>query len=68
MSEEPPESSSESLDDESADKPPAEDLVNAVFKKVQRTKTKFRCQLEDVMIHIAGKDLVAKSLAADISY
>jgi hypothetical protein len=43
-------------------------LINANFRKVQRTKTKFRCQLEDVMIHINGKDYIVKNMTADITY
>ncbi len=59
--------SSSSIEDEPEPRQP-DDMVNAIFKKVNRTKTKFRCHFEDVMIHIAGKDLVAKSIIADINY
>lgn len=45
-----------------------EDSISALYEKVQRTKTKFRCFLNDVMIHIKGKDYVLKKLTADIEY
>lgn len=64
------EESSDSLDNDGGvdDDEEAEDLINANFRKVQRTKTKFRCQLEDVMIHINGKDYIVKNMTADIAY
>ena len=50
-------------DDEEPD-----DMINAHFEKVQRTKNKFRCTLNDVMVHIKGKDFILSKLYADIQY
>lgn len=45
-----------------------EDMIQAHFDKVNRTKNKFRCVLSDVMIHINGKDYILKKMTADIEY
>ena len=45
-----------------------DDMIQAHFEKVNRTKNKFRCVLTDVMIHINGKDFILKKRTADIFY
>lgn len=35
---------------------------------MQRTKNKFRCTLNDVMVHINNKDFILAKLYADIQY
>lgn len=61
----PPSSIHDEDDDDDSDDLPnndnyiePDDLINAHFEKVQRTKNKFRCTLNDVMVHISGKDFI----------
>jgi len=43
-------------------------IINAHFEKVQRTKNRFRLTLNDIMIYINGKDFILKIMTADVNY
>lgn len=67
---EPPSEDLDDDDDDGLDQDDDEpdDLINAHYKKVARTKSKYKCDLQDVMIHIKGRDYIVKSMTADISF
>lgn len=54
--------------EESKEEEEPTDLINAHFEKVQRSKLKFRLYLQDIMIHMSGKDYIVKKMTADIFY
>ena len=57
-------------DDESdeKDEEPPEDKIFAEFTKVNRTRTKFKCDFKNAILHINGHDYVIKNLQGDIDY
>jgi len=58
----------DSDEDEEKEEVDPEDIINAHFEKVQRTKNRFRLTLNDIMIHINGKDFILKKMTADVGY
>ena len=58
----------DSDEDEEKEEIDPEDIINAHFEKVQRTKNRFRLALNDIMIHINGKDYILKKMTADVYY
>lgn len=55
-------------DSQKSDEPDPEDNIHGRYESVKRTKHKFHCVLNDVMIHIKGKDFIVKKMTADVFY
>jgi len=51
-----------------SDEEEIKDSVIGQFEKVQRSKTKFKCHMKDVIISFGGKDVILKRATAELIY
>jgi hypothetical protein len=45
-----------------------EDKIFCEYTKIQRTRTKYKCEFKNAIIHMGGQDYVLKLLQGDIEY
>lgn len=60
--------SSSSSDAEVSEEDNKDHMIYAEYVKVNRTRTKFKCDFRNAFIFINGKEYVAKTLSGDFTY
>ena len=43
-------------------------MIFCEFKLIKRTRSKFKCEFRNAIVHIKGKDYVIRQLVGDIEY
>ena len=45
-----------------------EDKIFCEFKLIKRTRSKFKCEFRNAIVHLRGRDYVIRILVGDIEY
>lgn len=55
-------------DEPSEEEPEPVDKIFCEWKNIKRTRTKFKCEFRNAIMHLRGRDYVVRSLVGELTY